>query len=75
MALNELRKVTEAEITDATFKWGRKLAVTIEKKDRLLSNTLFLDSLAVAENFWIHWLWPKAWRYFPFRKTRPAFAK
>jgi hypothetical protein len=50
MALNELRKVTEAEITDATFKWGRKLAVTIEKKDRLLSNTLFLDSLAVAES-------------------------
>jgi hypothetical protein len=50
MALNEIKKVTEAEVTDAAFSWGRKLAATIEKKDRLLSNPSFLDSLAVAES-------------------------
>lgn len=50
MAQGEIKKVTEAEITDATFTWGRKLAATIEKKDRLLGNQLFLDSLAMAEN-------------------------
>jgi|GEM_PF-410338 len=49
MAQGEIKKVTEAEITDATFTWGRKLATTIEKKDRLLTNTPFLDSLARAE--------------------------
>lgn len=50
MALTELKKVTEAEITESAFVWGRKLATTIEKKDRLLSNKLFLDSLAFANH-------------------------
>ncbi|TXH28695.1 MAG: hypothetical protein E6Q96_04870 [Cyclobacteriaceae bacterium] len=49
MALGEIKKVTEAEITDATYSWGRKLAGTIENKDRMLTNQTFLDSLAASE--------------------------
>lgn len=49
MAQGEIKKVTESEITDATYTWGRKLASAIEKKDRLLTNNTFLDSLAQAE--------------------------
>ncbi|MCW5912454.1 MAG: hypothetical protein KIT62_15405 [Cyclobacteriaceae bacterium] len=50
MAQGEIKKVSEAEITDATYSWGRKLAAKIEKQDRMLTNTLFLDSLAKAED-------------------------
>jgi hypothetical protein len=49
MAQGEIKKVTESEITDATFTWGRKLASAIEAKDRLLTNNAFIDSLAQAE--------------------------
>lgn len=49
MAEGEIKKVTEAEITDATYNWGRKLAGTIEKQDRMLTNQTFLDSLASVE--------------------------
>lgn len=49
MALGEIKKVTPAQITEATYTWGRKLAAIIEKQDRLLTNPLFLDSLAKAE--------------------------
>jgi hypothetical protein len=49
MAEGEIKKVTEAEITDATYNWGRKLASTIEKQDRMLTNQTFLDSLASVD--------------------------
>ncbi|MBN8576368.1 MAG: hypothetical protein J0L66_05465 [Cytophagales bacterium] len=49
MALGEIKKVTESEITDATLTRGRKIAVTIESNDRLLTNAAFIDSLAKAE--------------------------
>jgi len=49
MAQGEIKKVTESEITDATYTWGRKLASAIEKRDRMLTNSTFLDSLAQTE--------------------------
>jgi hypothetical protein len=49
MAQGEIKKLTEAEITDATYNWGRKLTGIIEKQDRMLTNQPFLDSLATVE--------------------------
>ncbi|MBN8651147.1 MAG: hypothetical protein J0L67_06960 [Cytophagales bacterium] len=60
MAQGEIKKVTEAEITDATYSWGRKLASIIEKQDRMLTNQSFLDSLATVEGVEILSLQPSS---------------
>lgn len=50
MTNSEIKKVTESEITEAAFKYGRKLASIIEESDKALTNKPFLDSLAIAYN-------------------------
>ena len=45
MEQGQLRRVTDAEMTDASFAMGRALTELIEKKDPLLMNRIFLDSL------------------------------
>ncbi len=45
MENSEIKKVTEAQITEAAFLYGRQVAVMIEKRDKTLSNQSFLDSL------------------------------
>jgi hypothetical protein len=44
----EIRKVTDAELTEASFAYGRTLATLIEKRDKTLTDRPFLDSLEQA---------------------------
>lgn len=46
MELNEIKKVTEAQITDAAFQLGRQVAVEVSKVDKTLTNSDALDSIA-----------------------------
>ncbi len=46
MENSEIKKVTDAQITEAAFQHGRQIAAIIEKKDRTLSNKLFIDSVS-----------------------------
>lgn len=46
MEQNEIKKVTESQIMDAAFQYGRQVASLVEKRDKTLSNTQFLDSLS-----------------------------
>lgn len=46
MELNEIKKVTEAQITDAAFQLGRQVAVEVSKVDKTLTNPDALDSIA-----------------------------
>ncbi len=41
----QLKRVTESEMTEASFALGRTIAMLIEKKDHYLTNPSFLDSL------------------------------
>ena len=41
----EIRKVTEAELTEASFAYGRTIASMIERRDKTLTDRTFLDSL------------------------------
>jgi hypothetical protein len=45
MEQGQLKRVTDAEMTEASFAMGRALTELIEKKDPLLMNRVFLDSL------------------------------
>ena len=44
----QLKRVTDAEMTEASYALGRALTELIEKKDPLLMNRIFLDSLEKA---------------------------
>ncbi len=44
-ALNHLKKISEAELTEAAFEYGRSLVKVIETRDKSLSDQKFLDSL------------------------------
>lgn len=46
MEQNEIKKVTESQIMDAAFQYGRQVASLVEKRDKTLSNTQLLDSLS-----------------------------
>ncbi len=46
MEEGEIRKVSEAQITEAAFTFGRNLASVVEKQDEALTNQAFLDSLS-----------------------------
>lgn len=46
MESSEIKKVTDAQITEAAFQYGRQVAAIVEKKDRTLSNQTFLDSMS-----------------------------
>jgi len=48
MEMNEIKKATDAEITEAAFLFGRQTALIIQKRDKTLSNQSFLDSLSQA---------------------------
>ena len=44
----QLKRVTDSEITEASFALGRTITELIEKRDRGLTNRIFLDSLQNA---------------------------
>jgi len=46
MEQGEIKKVSEAQITEAAFAFGRKVATFIDKQDTLLANKSLLDSLS-----------------------------
>ncbi len=46
MAMNEIKKVTEAEVTEAALRYGQQIATVIGKGDKTLSNQPFLDSVS-----------------------------
>jgi hypothetical protein len=45
MEAKSIKKISDAELTEAAFNYGRSLAKTIELKDKSLNNRKFLDSL------------------------------
>ena len=46
----QLRRVTDSELTEASFALGRTITELIEKRDRDLANRVFLDSLQNVYN-------------------------
>ncbi len=48
MEEGEIKKVSEAQITEAAFTFGRNLSSVVEKQDDALTNQAFLDSLSSA---------------------------
>jgi predicted NAD-dependent protein-ADP-ribosyltransferase YbiA (DUF1768 family) len=42
---SQLKKISEADITEAAFKYGRMITSIIEKRDVELKQSLFIDSL------------------------------
>ena len=46
----QLKRVTDSELTEATFALGRTITEQIEKRDRDLTNRAFLDSLQNVYN-------------------------
>lgn len=48
MEEGEIKKVSEARITEAAFVYGRNLASVLDKRDKELSNQVLLDSLSTA---------------------------
>ena len=48
MEQGQIKKLTESQITDAAFEYGRSIAAAVEKKDKLLSNPQVIDSIAKA---------------------------
>lgn len=59
MESSEIKKVTDAQITEAAFQYGRQIAALVEKKDRTLSNQSFLDSVSQVFNVEIISLQPE----------------
>lgn len=48
MEASEIRKVTDAEVVDASFVYGRTLMELLEKQDSTLANQQLIDSLENA---------------------------
>jgi hypothetical protein len=46
MAIHEIKKVTEAEVTEAAIRYGQQIATVIVREDKTLSNQPFLDSIS-----------------------------
>jgi hypothetical protein len=46
----QLKRVTDSELTEASFALGRTIAQLVEKKDHYLTNPKFLDSLGKIYN-------------------------
>ncbi|HPW62658.1 MAG TPA: hypothetical protein PLJ13_10195 [Cyclobacteriaceae bacterium] len=46
MATHEIKKVTDAEVTEAAIRYGQQLAAVILREDKTLSNQPFLDSIS-----------------------------
>jgi hypothetical protein len=45
---SQIKKINEADITEAAFHYGRTITDIIDKRDKLMSNKAFLDSLENA---------------------------
>ena len=50
MEQGQIKKLTESQITEAAFAYGRSVATLVEKKDKLQANSLLIDSIAKANN-------------------------
>jgi hypothetical protein len=48
MEQGEIKKVSEAQVTDAAFNYGRQVASILEKRDSFLTDTGLQDSLSEA---------------------------
>jgi hypothetical protein len=48
MEQGEIKKLTEAQVTEAAFVYGRKVATILDKRDKTLTNTVLLDSISQA---------------------------
>lgn len=48
MEQGQIKKVSEAQVTEAAFAYGRKVAGIVYKSDKNLANTTLLDSLSQA---------------------------
>jgi hypothetical protein len=48
MKEDEIKRVTEGELMDASFAFGRKIASVIEKRDPSLANERLIDSLELV---------------------------
>lgn len=59
MEQGEIKKVSEAQITEAAFTYGRNLASIVEKQDKALTHQSFLDSLSRAYQVEIIFLQPE----------------
>ncbi|MBL7877408.1 MAG: hypothetical protein JNL53_17215 [Cyclobacteriaceae bacterium] len=46
MAQGEIKKVTDAQIMEAAFSYGRKIATILQTQDRAFTNQLLQDSLS-----------------------------
>ena len=46
MATHEIKKVTDAEVTEAAIRYGQQIAAVIVREDKTLSNQPFLDSIS-----------------------------
>src|SRR6185369_721675 len=59
MEARSIKKISDAELTEAAFSYGRSLAKAIELKDKSLTNRKFLDSLEKAFGVQIFSMHPK----------------
>lgn len=48
MEQGQIKKLSEAQVTEAAFAYGRKVAALLDKRDKTLTNTIFLDSVSQA---------------------------
>jgi hypothetical protein len=48
MEQGQIKKVSEAQVTEAAFAYGRKIAAIVNESDKNLDNTELLDSLSQA---------------------------
>lgn len=48
MEASEIRKVTDADVVDASFSYGRTMMALLEKRDSTFSNQELIDSLEAA---------------------------
>lgn len=48
MEARSIKKISDAELTEAALNYGRSIAKAIELKDKTLTNRIFLDSLGKA---------------------------
>jgi hypothetical protein len=48
MARNEIKKITEADVTEAAMRYGQQIAAVIEKEDKTFNDQPLLDSISRA---------------------------
>ncbi len=48
MEQGQIKKLSEAQVTEAAFAYGRKIAAVLDKSDKTSTNIILLDSLSQA---------------------------